>query len=312
MTIQNSLEDKNSLNDEVDLMDIISILWQGKKLIASFTLFAAIISVVVSLMLTSMYRSESVLQVRDSQDSLNLSQFSGLASMAGLSLPGGGGDSSVEIIATIKSREFVKHLITFDEVLPSLTAAKSYDPKSGILSFNKNIYDTESKRWIQNPNSPNSKPSYIDAHRIFIGMMSISKDMKTGLISISIEHISPIFAKDLLDLVIKEANNLMRQKDITFSERALIYLNKELSKTLISPVKDSINTLIEGQLETKMMANIHDEYTLVKIEPPFIPENRFFPVRSIISILGTLFGIFLGVFLVLTKHYTQKRKYKTA
>ena len=133
--------------------------------------------------------------------------------------------------------------------------------------------------------------------------MSISKDIKTGLISISVEHISPVFAKEFLDLIIQEANSLKRQKDIATTDKALNYLKLELSQTPAAPIKESINMLIKSQLETRMMANIHEEYSLIKIESPFIPENRFSPVRSIICILGTLFGAVLSVMTVLTRHY---------
>ena len=74
----------------------------------------------------------------------------------------------------------------------------------------------------------------------------IYKDKKTGLVSITIEHISPIFAKDFLTLIIKEANTLKRKKDIDTSNKALIYLKEELSQTRFVEIKDSINQLINS------------------------------------------------------------------
>lgn len=308
MTEKDSMDKENTINDEIDLIAIISVLWKGKKLIGSLTILAAVSSIIFSLLLTSMYRSESVLQSRTSQDSGGLSQFSGLASMAGISLPSAGGDGSVEVMEIIKSREFVKHLVTFEDILPSLMAVKDYDPSSKKLSFNEKVYDSETKSWIQPSNKAKSYPSYIDAHEVYLGMMSISKDIKTGLIFISVEHISPVFAKEFLDLIIQEANALKRNKDIATTERALSYLKEQLSQTVVAPIKDSINMLIESQLETRMMANIHEEYSLIKIEPPFIPENRFSPKRSIICILGTLIGMMLSIMIVLTKHYAVNNK----
>jgi len=308
MTEKDSMDKENTINEEIDLIAIISVLWKGKKLISSLTIFAAVSSIIFSLLLTNMYRSESVLQSRTSQDSGGLSQFSGLASMAGISLPTAGGDGAVEVMAIIKSREFVKHLVTFEDILASLMAVKDYDPSSRKLSYDKNSYDSETKSWIQPSNKARSYPSYIDAHEVYLGMMSISKDTKTGLINISVEHRSPVFAKEFLDLIIQEANALKRNKDIATTDRALSYLKEQLSQTVGARIKDSINMLIESQLETRMMANIHEEYSLIKIEPPFIPENRFFPKRSIICILGTLIGMMLSVMIVLTKHYAVNNK----
>jgi LPS O-antigen subunit length determinant protein (WzzB/FepE family) len=139
-------------------------------------------------------------------------------------------------------------------------------------------------------------------------MLSISQDKKTGLVSITIEHISPIFAKDFLALVIREANSLNREIDIDNSTKALSYLKTELSQTSLVEIKKSINQLIEAQLETRMMASVHDEYSLISLEPPFIPEEKSRPSRSLIVILATMLGGMLSVMSVLVRHYVFRQR----
>jgi len=297
----------NASDEEIDLREISKVLWGGKSLIASITVLGAVISVVTSLMLTNIYRSESILQPRDSEALGGLSQFSGLASMAGISLPSSTGGSTVEIIEIIKSRQFVKHLITFDEVLPSLVAAERYDALSRKLIFNDEIYDQDSGTWLKGPTADKDKPSFIDAHITYTKMVEIAQDNKTGLVSINVEHISPVFAKEFLDLIISEANGWKRNKDMTSTDEALTFLNEELSRTPVAPIRESINQLIEGQLEKRMMAQIHEDYALTVIEPPFIPEMKFFPVRSVISILGTLGALLLSIVIVLTRNYLYEK-----
>ena len=82
---------------------------------------------------------------------------------------------------------------------------------------------------------------------------------------------------------------MKRDKDILTSEKAIKYLQEQLAVTPQASIKGSINSLIEAQLKTRMMANIHEDYALIAIEPPFIPERRYYPVRSLIAIFGTLF-----------------------
>ena len=134
-------------------------------------------------------------------------------------------------------------------------------------------------------------------------MLSIAQDKITGFISINIEHISPVFAKDFLELIIRESNELLRKKDMEESKQGLVYLTSELSKTPFVEIKGSINALIEAQLETQMLAQIHQDYILVEIEPPFIPELKSKPIRSFICILGTMLGGVLSVLIVLIRHY---------
>ena len=130
-------------------------------------------------------------------------------------------------------------------------------------------------------------------------MISISQDKMTGLITISMEHLSPIFAENFLNLIINEANNLNRQIDINDTSKALKYLEQELASTSLVEIKKSINQLVEAQLETKMMASIHEEYSLVTIEPPFVPEKKSRPVRSLIVIFATILGGIFSVIVVI-------------
>ena len=288
---------------EILIRELFEILWEKKKFIIGATFISAIFSVIFSLMLTNYYVSASVLVARDGSGSSSglLSQYSGLASLAGISIPGvGGGGTATEVIEIIKSREFANHLSKFDEIKQSVMAAKSYDSSSQELTYDSSIYDAEKNEWIE------PEPSYLQLHREYRDILSISTDIETGFISISIEHMSPVFAKNFLTLIITEANKLKREKDIETSTNALKYLKDELSKTSFVEIKESINLLIESQLETQMMAKINEEYSLITLEPPFIPDKKSKPNRAMICILGTILGAMISVIFILFQHYFYK------
>jgi uncharacterized protein involved in exopolysaccharide biosynthesis len=291
-------------DDEIDLKELFNVLWTAKKLIILITAIFAIGSVAYSLQLTNYYKSESLLFARTGSENQGLSQFSGLAAMAGLSLPSSGVDQAAQAIALIKSRKFVKHLLTFDNILPSIMAQKSYNNSSKELLFDQTIYDSETKTWKKKPNENRPiKPSYLEAHEKYTGMMFISQDKVTSFISIQIEHISPVFAKEFLDLIIREANVFLRKKDMEESSKAIEYLKSELSKTSFVEIQESINSLIEVQLETQMLTQINEDYILIEIEPPFIAEEKSKPSRSLISVIGTILGGMLSMCIVLIRHY---------
>ena len=288
--------------DEVDLRELISVVWKEKIAIIVATGVVALSSIFISLSLTNYYTSEAVVIARDQQDT-PLSEFSGLASLAGVNLDNAG-SSLFKMMAIIESREFVKHLITFDDVLPSIMAAKSYDASSQELYFDPEVYDSETKTWAREvPVNRALEPSYLEAHKEYLEMISMVKDKITGHISIGVEHVSPVFAKEFLTLIIQEANNLNRDIDIESSSKALTYLTAELSQTPQLEVKKSISKLIEHQFETRMMASIHDDYVLIPLEPPFIPERKSGPIRSLIVILSTLVAGLVSVMTVLIRHY---------
>ena len=136
--------------------------------------------------------------------------------------------------------------------------------------------------------------------------MAVNYNNVIGVIYISMEHKSPIFAKEFLDLVINQADSLMREKDLQQSSDALEYLTSEISKTSLIEMKSSMNQLVQSQLETQMMAKISTDYAIKVIEPPFIPEIKSRPSRSLISLIGTILGFVLGVFLILIRYYFER------
>jgi len=84
---QKNLNDPHLHDNEIDLRELFNVIWEGKKLIILITSVVAICSIVYSLTLPNYYSSESVLIVRDSQNSGALSQYTEMASLVGLPSP---------------------------------------------------------------------------------------------------------------------------------------------------------------------------------------------------------------------------------
>ena len=164
-------------------------------------------------------------------------------------------------IELIKSRKFVKHLISFEKILPSIMAAKGYDSETKEIIYDRKIYDPDKKLWVRKPKNQSVIPSFLEAHEEYrFNILSISQNKSSGFITVEVEHVSPIFAKEFLDLIIKEANEILRKEDMEDSQQGIEYLSKELSKNSFIKIKDSISTLIEGQLETQMKTKVYKDY----------------------------------------------------
>ena len=304
--IQNS---KSYIGDDLNFRKFIKILWATKNEILLITSFFAIFSVVLALNLTNYYKSVALLAERSGSGLQgNLSQFSGLAAAAGIDLQPS--DSKApKAIELIKSRKFVKHLISFEKILPSIMAAKGYDSETKEIIYDRKIYDPDKKLWVRKPKKNQSViPSFLEAHEEYrFNILSISQNKSSGFITVEVEHVSPIFAKEFLDLIIKEANEILRKEDMEDSQQGIEYLSKELSKNSFIKIKDSISTLIEGQLETQMKTKVYKDYFLIKIDPPFIAEKKSSPSRALICIFITIFGGLMSILYALIKHYFFKR-----
>ena len=292
---------KDSFNiDEIDLRDLFRVLWDSKVVIAAITAVFAIFSVFYALNLKDIYKSEAILSVDAGSQTSSIGGLSGLASLAGIDFPAGGVNKRLLAVQTLKSRAFFKHLTTFDGVLPSLMAAETYDAESQELVFNSDIYNAEEKKWIGLSENNQGKPTYLEAYETYIGKIKVVDEQ---FLNISVEHISPIFAKELLDLIIKETNELLRNKDLRESSDAIEFLTSEVTKSSLITMKDAINELVQSRLEMQMMAKINNEYILKIIEPPFLPEKKSGPARAIICISYTFAGGVFAVLFVLIRHY---------
>ena len=297
-------QESTTFDDEIDLLQLIEVLWKKKIFIILVTSIFAIFSVFYALSLKNIYKSEAIVHIPESEGGETLSGIGGLASMAGINISPRGMAKSAIAIETIKSRAFLKHLISFENVLPELMAPEKYDSELRKTVFDKQVYDEKTSEWVRkNRSNNNSKPTYLEAFQIYNKLISVREDKNNGLLVLSFEHISPVFAEQFLSLIIKEVNELLRNKDLQESSDAIAFLTSEIPKSSLITMKDAINQLVQSKLETQMMARISSEYILKIIEPPFVPEKKFKPVRSMICIFGTLLGGLLAVIIVLIRHY---------
>ena len=300
----------NNSNSEISLSGILSIIWKEKLLVLFLTSIFSICSIIYALSLPNIYMSSSILSINDSQNnSSRLSGISGqygdLASIAGIDLPSGGSNDKASLaIEIVLSRELVKNLLTKDNILPVLMATKSYDSVNKKIIYDTKIYDDKRGVWVRKPiEGYQVIPSYLEAHKEYLKIVDIVKDKKTNFITIRVRHQSPYFSEYLLSSIIKELNEKVRLADLEEASSSLNYLKSIQKDTNIQGIKTSIGNLIEGKIKSQMLASINQDYMLRPIDPPYIPEMRFSPSRSMIVIFISFLGGFLSILIVLIRNF---------
>ena len=303
----------NDFGDEIDFRELFNVLLEGKWIIISVTAFFSIIAVIYSLQLPNIYQSKALLVPVNPSSSISRAAgtYSGLAGIAGVSLPAGADEgNSAKAIKKISTLSFFEKNILPNIHLPDLMAVESWDPKTNTLAFDKNIYDTKSNTWIRDFSYPNQQtPSPQDSFQVFKNAhLSLSEDKDTGFITLSIKHQSPFIAKQWAELVVNEVNAFYSQKDKSESEKAASYLNQQISMTGLSEIKQVLAQLLQEEIKKLTLIEANQFYVFDYIDPPAVMERKSEPKRSSICILGALLGGMLGVFIVLIRHYTMKQK----
>ena len=290
---EDSLDPKTTSNDDsyvIDIFDIFNSLWRQKFLIASLSIASGILSIILALQLPIIYKTDALLYPADSSSSGLNSQLGGFASLAGIGMEKTAVSQTDLAIAVATSLDFFKRNLYEDIVLE--ISSEGWDQELNQLIHDPSVYDEESNTWVSD------KPTFQQAHGNFMDKVLIKEEPLTGLISISIEHFSPIVSKRWSDLIIKKINAEMRNKEIKEVNLALEHFGRELEKTSIISMQKVFSDLMKDQHTKLMLANVKEDYIFEVVEPAIIPEKRFKPQRArycvIFTFIATIFSLLFG------------------
>ena len=292
-----------TLSNDINLFNTIDLVWSKKVLILSVTSFFLVISILYASLAPNLYTSSALLKLSDGDssqiDSL-VSDYGGLASMAGISLPSSSDNKGPFITSLIRSKEFFLFFLTFEQVKLNLMAVQNYDKHTKKIVYDNEKFDFKNKKWIRDFDDGRSQnPSYVEVSEVYNDSINLWQDDKTSFIYIDFTHESPLFANDFLNLIIKEINSQMRSQDLKKSEESLTYLYKLLEKTSDNDLRDLVFNLIETQFKTQMLANIQEDYAFREIDSPFLPEKISSPNRYLIILIGFIFGLIASILFIL-------------
>jgi uncharacterized protein involved in exopolysaccharide biosynthesis len=311
---QNIQQSMYAEDEGVDLKGFFLTIWKGKLTIAIVAVIFTCLSVALALSLPNIYKSEALLSPADSgQGEGGLAalagQFGGLASMAGIDLGAGSSDKSALAIEVLKSRKFTSEFIERHNILLDLMAAESWSYEANTISYDEDIYDAKTKTWVRDVNPPfKPKPSLQEAYKEFKEIVYVNSSKDTGMITISVEHISPYIAQQWVIWLIEDINKEMKERDVAEAIKSTEFLKQQIENTKVADIKTVLFKLIEEQAKTIMFAEVRDEYVFKTIDPALVPEERVSPKRALICVVGALFGILIGILIVLGKNYFKEQE----
>lgn len=296
--------------NDVDLRELFTVIWQGKWLIIFITAIVSVGAVFFALSQPNIYKAEVLLSPAG-EDANKMgalsSQFGGLASLAGINMGGGGNDKTTLTLAVLNSRKFINQFVNKHDLKAILFAGQSWNEMTGELVLNAELYDASNKKWLREvAPGKSTEPTDWEVYKKFTKIYTIVTDKKTGMLTISIESLSPIVAKEWLDKLVKDINAEMRAKDLFDSERNIEYLKKNLDQTDYADMQTVFYQLIEQELKTQMLAQVQAEYAFRIIDPAVVAEEKSKPKRALIVVLGSLLGGMLSVMLVLVRYFMCK------
>lgn len=180
--------------DEISLLDLAIALGEEKKTLFAIPAITTTLAIVVSLLMTPIFTAKTVMMPPQQQQS---GAASALASLAGLAGAATGVKSQDEMYIAFMQSESLQRA-----VIEKLNLQERYEKKT--------IFETR---------------------EAIKGVVKITADKKSGLITIEAEDKDPEFAAKLANTHVEELRNLMGKLAVTDAQQRRVFFEQQIAKT---------------------------------------------------------------------------------
>lgn len=288
--------------DEIDLKELFATIFKYKFKIVLFTIFVVSLTLLYVLSIPNSYKSSVILAPQGESQSSSMGGLSSLAGLAGVSLGGGNGKDPFTMMETVlKDYEFNAYVIKKYNLSQKLN-----NPEN--LVFALGIDSLYSKSEINKEKS--EEDTIYDSYKTLMGILSISSDKKSSLISLSAEYIDRFLVKELVDIYLKEMIEKIKIKDMKEIEKQILYYQKELSSTYDVSLKEQLSKSISELMQKKVFSQANDYYFVSKIVDSRVAhiKEKSKPKRALILVVSFVTSIILGIFLVFFMEFIKGNK----
>jgi uncharacterized protein involved in exopolysaccharide biosynthesis len=275
-------------SDAAGLIAAISVLWSYRYTVAATTFLGGAIAVVMALIATPIYRAETtIVLVRDQRMTGSaaplLNQLSGLATLAGVTLPGAARTEQAQ--GLLASRRLAEEFIKRYDLLDVLW--EDADP------------DADRSVWLA-------------ANQIREGIVNIAEDARRGTTTVYVDWKDPEVAARWANDYVALCNELMRMRALEETTRNIKYLNEQIATTNVVELQQVMYDLVKNETQTLMLANAREEYAFSVIDPAVAPELRISPRRRAMVMIGFVLGALMGGALAFGLHLWSRYRPSTS
>jgi len=306
------MENKEEINDEINLLDYINVLNKHKKLILIIVAISVLGAVIFSLRLPPIYEARSLIVPATQQ--MHERGISLFAAEFGISLPTP--PNFAELMGLLKSNILMEKVIERYNLLPVLIEKdfkKDSIKKEGPID---KINKIKENGIIYLKDIFNVRETRQEIDKMWIGIRSlqdifnVKHNQREGLIELTVRYKDPQKAADILNYILTELTDYMSGEAKRVAETNKKYLESLIDKNSDPLIKQKIYSLIAQQIETSMMAEVKENLAFKVIDPPKVPDKRIGPNRRRNVMLSFVVSLFAGVFIAFFMEYVEKVKGK--
>jgi uncharacterized protein involved in exopolysaccharide biosynthesis len=295
------------VQDEIDLIEYITVLKKHWKMIAKITGLIAVLVFVISITSQPVFEGRATLLIRSSGLSGSLSQYAGIAGMLGINLPGGGQNSVDDYIQILQSNSVAQQVLVNLDLTHRISGWD--DPKLKPVELVDKV-----RKMLKKPKKDGNFLEIIAEAKD----PQLAADLANGFVDAMSFYWSALnitAAKGKIDYINSELPRV--EKDLKLAEKKMrlvsggnsLFLNQSTSLQRDFDIYNSVYTMLRKEYESaKLEAS--------KELPPFsVVDRAEKPIRKARPrvILNTLIGIALGgLFSVFVAFFNEYLKGKNS
>ena len=243
---------------EIDLIEILKMLWDGRRIIFLTTAIFVIMGLIVALLSVKKYSSE-VKVLPETQQGLSLGALGGLAQQFGFSTsqPTGEGISTNLYPSIIQSNVFLLELVDYEVTIPDgsekITLAEyfeNYQSRSWVMAVVR--FPLTLKSWIAGwfKNDPSSIDRVIANDQVLQRLIRMSDEewkilrnirssirtilnTETGEVTVNVEMQDPVIAAAVADQVVQNLSDFIIEKRTEKTRRNVEFIEERFEESKI-------------------------------------------------------------------------------
>ena len=275
----------------ISTFDLFDALIKNKSQLAIVFLLTSVITYTSLQFIPNKYTAETLLVVNELSTKPKEDPFS--------LIPGIGSQINnpleVKAKALLTSKSFFMDFVDRRKIVIPLIESRGWDESENIIFTNFGDYSIPFNSEAKNDSNMEYLQDNKIMHAAYIewrkNILKVKSDPLTGFYTVSITHHSPNFSKNVVDWLVEDINNSMRELEINQSNRALETLEAELANNILPDMKNVISSLIRENMQRKTLASSTEDYIFTILDPAYKPEFKSSPKRLLI-LIATLFLVF--------------------
>lgn len=286
-------------NDErhVAMLELLAVVWRGRRVLICVVAAALLVGALYLRFATYTYTATlSVIPVEaagGSGLSSQIGSLGGLASLAGVSLPVGAGNSSFQLYVESMQSRAVADELARDEHLMSVVFAREWDsgsrtwrPPSGLRTvkdFLLGLVGADGFRW----HAPDGArlQEYLDDH------LSVVQNAKKQVVTVTFSHRNPAFAARFLATLHSVVDDRVRQRTLARTSESIAYLTAKLATVTNIEHQKAIAQALSEQEKLRMMASSSAPFAAEPFGEPRSSYQPTHPQPMLVLVLSAVIGV---------------------